>query len=79
MAQGKRTVSDDEIIEKMNERADPAFTTNELADIFDMSAEGIRNRLKKLHKNGRVYRKKTGARTVLWWTENDQREPVVST
>jgi len=69
MTQGKQTVSDDEIIEQIRSHPDPAFTTPELAEQFDMTVEGIRRRLNKLQDKGRLYKKKPTNRTIVWWVE----------
>jgi len=74
--QGKRTVSDQEIIDKMRESEDPAFTTPELAEMFELSKEGIRNRLQDLYDQGRIRKKKPSKRTVIWWTYDDESEPL---
>jgi len=69
MPQGRRTVSDDEIIEHMRTADDPAFTTKEVAAAFDMGTEGMRGRLNQLADEGRIHRKKPSSRTVIWWTK----------
>ena len=76
--QGKQTVTDDEIIETMASHQDPAFTTAELASMFNMSAEGIRGRLKDLVESGDVDNKKPTSRTVIWWVYCDSSEDELS-
>lgn len=76
--QGKQTVTDDEIVQTMAEHPDPVFTTAELADIFEMSSEGIRGRLNALEEQGCVCRKKPTARTVMWWVHSDESESELS-
>ena len=78
MAQGRQTVSDAEILTKMNESSDAAFTAAELASEFEMSTEGMRNRLRQLAASGAVQHKKPGVRTLLWWPAGDYSE-VAST
>ena len=70
--QGKQTVTDDEIIETMRGHEDPAFTTAELAGLFDMTTEGIRGRLNDLARSGDVDYKKPTSRTVIWWVYSDE-------
>ena len=72
--QGKQTVQDHEIVKTMAGHEDPAFTTSELADMFGMTTEGIRRRLKKLAESGAVKYKKPTARTVIWWVYSDASE-----
>lgn len=71
MPQGQRTVSDEEILAKMNESADAAFTAAELADSFGMTNEGMRNRLRQLAERGVLESKKPGVRTLIWWPAGD--------
>lgn len=57
------------------ERVDgPAITSSDVATILGCSTEAARRKLKRLHENGMIRRRKTG-RTVLWWrvdkTAND--------
>jgi len=79
MVQGKRTVTDDEIVDWMRESPDPAFTTSEIAEVFDMTVEGMRNRLNDLADEGRIKVKKPGTRTAIWWIGAGQSLPVCST
>jgi len=72
MAQGEVTVIDDEIIRGLQEAGDPAFITNEVAKMFDMSTEGMRGRLEKLKQEGRIHKKKPSPRTVIWWLPESQ-------
>lgn len=60
-------MSDENIIDYMLNHDDPAFTTREIADYFDMTPPGIRNRLEDLAKAGEIKRKKPANRTVIWW------------
>jgi|AntRauMinimDraft_3_1070383.scaffolds.fasta_scaffold04278_2 predicted ArsR family transcriptional regulator len=72
MVQGKRTITDDEIVERMRAVSDPAFTTSELASEFGLTTEGIRGRLKQLESEDRIQSKKPSSRTVIWWVEDSQ-------
>ena len=71
MPQGEKTVTDSEIVQWMRETPEPAFTTAEIAEKFDMTAEGMRGRLEALQDGKHVYRKKPTSRTVIWWTDSD--------
>jgi len=71
MPQGERTISDEEILSKMHESADAAFTASELADTFGMTSEGMRNRLRQLAERGSVECKKPGVRTLIFWPAGD--------
>lgn len=72
MAQEKMTVKDSEIIEKLREHGDPAYTTAEIAEVVGMTTEGVRNRLESLHESGQLGRKKPSSRTVIWWPIENQ-------
>jgi predicted ArsR family transcriptional regulator len=78
MPQGEKTVTDAEIIRWMDESPEPAFTTAEIADNFDMTVEGIRGRLDSLQEGDAVYRKKPTSRTVIWWTDTDYDDSALS-
>jgi len=71
MPQGRQTVSDADIVARMTDSADAAFTATELADHFGMSDEGMRNRLRQLAERGHVDFKKPGVRTLIWWPAGD--------
>jgi predicted ArsR family transcriptional regulator len=64
-------VGDEEIMDELRQSPEPAFTTGELAERFNMSTQGMRNRLEALAEEGRLYRKKPSARTVIWWVDTD--------
>mgnify|MGYP001120388496 FL=1 len=78
MVQGKRTITDDEIVNEMRTASDPAFTTSELAEKFGMTTEGIRGRLKQLENQSRIRCKKPSSRSVIWWVETSQSSVVCS-
>lgn len=68
---GIKTVTDDEIVERLERCPEPAYTTGELAERFDMSVQGMRNRLEALADTGAIRKKKPSARTVIWWVDSD--------
>ena len=49
----------------------PTITSSDVAATLDCSTEAARQKLKQLHKQGRVERRKTG-RTVLWWLSDGE-------
>jgi predicted transcriptional regulator len=71
MAQGKRTVSDAEIVAAIAAREAPFVTSAELANQFGMTRQWAHNRLSELHQDGLIARKKSGARSVIWWLPDD--------
>jgi len=71
MPQGRRTVSDEEIIEYMEQSDDPAFVAVEIAEKFGINKETARQRLNDLAERGEIHRKKPSARTVVWWSDVD--------
>jgi predicted ArsR family transcriptional regulator len=75
MGQGKMTVTDDELVRMLTERGDAAYVTSEIAEMCDMTNEGVRGRLEELAREGRIGYKKPNNRLVLWWpAENQGRE-----
>lgn len=67
MAQGKKTMTDRDIIEMFRESSDPVFSASECAQRWDMSTQGARNRLEKLTNEGVLTKKKPGSRTAVYW------------
>lgn len=71
MAQGKQTVTDEEILEYFREHTDPAFAIGELVEEFDIGSEGLRKRLNSLVREGQLATKKPGHRTRVYWAPSD--------
>jgi len=72
MTQGKRTITDDELMTTIATLEGPAFTVRELAAKVDLSEQGVRERLAELESKGAIVSKKPGARTVIWWASGVQ-------
>jgi len=49
------------------ESADPVLTAVEVAEALGVSQQAAHAKLTRAHENGAVSRKKTGARSVVWW------------
>jgi len=67
MAQGKQTVSDEEIISAFESNEAPFMTAIELAEEFEMTRQWAHNRLQALYEDDTINRKKAGSRNVIWW------------
>ena len=70
----EETVTEQDILKVFDYEADPVLTAPEVADGLrrfgkQITAEGVRNRLKTMAEKGLVSRKKLGARAVGWWAE----------
>ena len=65
---GKK-VTDQDILIAFDTADAPVLTAVELAEQFSVSPETIRQRLERFQEEGKVGRKKTGARSVAWWAE----------
>jgi len=52
------------------ESEDPALTAVEVADELEITQQAAHKRLSQAHDRGEVQRKKTGARSVIWWVED---------
>jgi len=66
MPQGKKTVSDTEIIEAIAEHPDPFVRADEVADEFDHTRQWAHHRLNELCDSGPVT-KKAGKRSAIYW------------
>jgi predicted transcriptional regulator of viral defense system len=69
------TVTLERVIDVFEQVEGPAITSSDIADALDCSTEAARQKLKRLHDQGRVRRRKTG-RTVLWWLTDEESSPT---
>lgn len=46
---------------------DPVLTAVEVGDELDITQQAAHSRLVRAHERGELERKKTGARSVVWW------------
>jgi predicted transcriptional regulator len=79
MAQGKMTYTDEELLDIIEDSiSGPAFYAKELAEIVDMTVQGVRTRLEQLNENGKIGKKKPGSRTIIYWDRRDYRSSEFS-
>ncbi|MBO4249477.1 hypothetical protein IL252_16845 [Halomicrobium sp. IBSBa] len=69
MSQGKRKVTDSEILSAFRSIEGPFAAASEIAAYFDHTRQWAHKRLTQLHEQGDVKRKKTG-QSVVWWVED---------
>jgi predicted ArsR family transcriptional regulator len=60
-------VSDERIISALADSTDPVRTVPNMAQEVDLGRDGLRRRLNKLEKRGKVKSKTVGANAVVWW------------
>ena len=70
----KREVTDEEILRAIRLHADPVVTAPEVADIVDMSSQGVNKRLRQLADQELVIRKEVGSRAVIYWLSDAGRD-----
>jgi predicted ArsR family transcriptional regulator len=70
----RRRVSDDEILRVLREADTPVLTTSGVADELPIERRGMLNRLKALHKAGRVESMDV-AKAKVWWILEDSDGP----
>lgn len=67
----KPRVSDDELMDTIGEltkrNTNIVATTQEIADELPIQKRSVYDRLNKLHDEGRIRKKKVGAKGVVWW------------
>jgi predicted transcriptional regulator len=56
-----------DVLTELRETTDRFMTAAELADALDTDRHRINYRLKKLHDDGEVEKKRAGSRAVGWW------------
>jgi len=57
----------EDVREAVRNGPEPASTTADVAQVFDISTEGARRKLTELHEQGRIEKRKIGARAIVWW------------
>jgi DNA-binding IclR family transcriptional regulator len=67
------SISDSEILQFFIETSDPFLTTNEVADLAEMSQQGAYNRLVDLQESGYIKSKSMG-NARGWWITHGGRE-----
>lgn len=63
-------MTDDELLNAVEEHPDRCVTAVELAEELDMTSTGILKRLESLKEAGEVRKKKVGSRAVVWWVQD---------
>lgn len=61
------TVTEQEILKAFDRADAPFLTAAELGEQVGVSRQAANHRLKGMHEEGRVERKRAGARAVAWW------------
>jgi predicted ArsR family transcriptional regulator len=64
------TVTPERVLSVFDRVDGPSITSSDVATILGCSTEAARRKLKRLHEDGTVRRRKTG-RTVLWWLTSE--------
>ncbi|WP_228546141.1 HTH domain-containing protein [Halegenticoccus tardaugens] len=70
------TVTPERILQVLRTVDDPVATAGDIAEILDCTPEAVRQKLTVLHDQGRVARRKVGARAVVWWLTEE--EPLLN-
>lgn len=68
------TVSRSRVMDVFRSVNGPVVTSTDVAEHLDCSTETARRKLRELHRDGVVDRRKSG-RTVVWWVVDDHVEP----
>lgn len=64
-------MTDEEIVKIIQKHPDRAVTATEVAEESQITKQRILDRLDQLATEGRVAKKKVGARAVVWWRAGD--------
>ena len=67
MSKQGNKISEQDILKVFDAAEEPFLTSSEIADELPVSRQAVNYRLEKMHENGDVGKKKTGARSVGWW------------
>jgi hypothetical protein len=60
------TVGPDDVLDVFDHVRGPAITSSDVADALNCTTEAARQKLTRLHEEGKVNKRKSG-RTVLYW------------
>jgi predicted ArsR family transcriptional regulator len=60
------TVGPDDVLDVFGHVRGPAITSSDVADALNCTTEAARQKLTRLHEEGKVNKRKSG-RTVLYW------------
>lgn len=63
---GEKT-TDQDVLKVFDRSPDPVLTATEVAAELPLSTSAVNARLNRMHEDGLVDRKETGARAVAWW------------
>jgi response regulator of citrate/malate metabolism len=61
------TVTEEEILHAFEETEDPVLGAQEVGEMVGLSRQGAGKRLRSLVEEGKLKRKKPGARTAVYW------------
>lgn len=59
------------VLAYLKETQDPAVSSTEVADQFDITQQAAYEKLQKMYENGKIGKKKIGARAVVWYLNRD--------
>lgn len=68
------TVTEPKVLDALESIEEPVATATEIGDVIGCTGQAARKKLHQLHENSSVERKKAGARAVVWWPANHERE-----
>jgi len=64
-------VTRSDVLQVLRDTTERFLTATEIADSLDTDRQRVNYRLKKLHENNEVEKKKAGSRAVGWWVPED--------
>lgn len=69
------TVTPENVLDVFDQIRGPVVTSGDVAEACDCTRETARRKLKVLHEQGRVDRRKTAGR-IVWWCTDDVIDPA---
>lgn len=66
------SMSDQEILEYMQENRRPFVTSSEVAEVADVARQNAYRRLQRLYESDKIEKYQAGASAVCWWLPEDQ-------
>ncbi|MDY6765386.1 MAG: hypothetical protein SV377_06875 [Halobacteria archaeon] len=62
-------VTEQDILKVFDKVDEPVLTTSDVADSVEIGHDAVYTKLQKMHEKDLLGKKKTGARSVVWWAK----------
>jgi predicted transcriptional regulator of viral defense system len=64
-------ITEPELLQLIRDSEDPFITARDIAETEGMAQQTAYKHLQRLHKQGKLHKKKIGSSAVIWWIKED--------